>query len=160
MAGHDVDLPAPRRSQLRRRLREIDPDELAGRLRHRARRQLCFAHPAALAALADDGRLIRSGWAAADRLGLGVVSGGDEPLEGYLAEQDLAAVRSEHGLIEASEVANIVLRVIQDQVVVPHADGIAAEPVVGLDLLESGDPRGVSVGRQLLAQALEAADGR
>lgn len=156
LAGEPVELPAPRRSQLQRHLREGDVDELAGRLRHRSKRHLAFAHPSALPSLAADGRLVRSGWGAAQRVGAGLLAAGDEPLEGYLRHSDLATLREEHGITDAIDVANVVLRVHTDGVTVPQVEDVAAAPVVGLDLLESGDARGIEAGRQLFAAAVEA----
>lgn len=156
LAGEPVELPAPRRSQLQRHLREGDVEELAGRLRHRAERHLAFAHPSALPTLAADERLVRSGWGAAQQVGAGLLPVGDEPLEGYLRCSDLSSLREEHGLTDAIEVANVVLRVHTDGVAVPKVDGVAAAPVVGLDLIESGDPRGIDAGHQLFAAAVEA----
>lgn len=160
LTGTPVDLPAPRRSQLRRHLREGDVDELAGRLRHRAERHLAFAHPSAIADVVGDRRFVSSGWGAAQQVGARLLPAGDEHVEGYLCRSDLADLRREHGIVDAGEVANLVLRVHPDEVSVPQTDGVAAAPVVGLDLLESGDPRGSAVGRELFAQAVESFRGR
>lgn len=153
-------LTAPRLSQLRRQLREADPEELAGRLRHRARRQLVFVHPSQLALLAADPAVMRSGWRVAEQAGAALLSSDDAPVELYLAQRNLDELRSQYLIADAGEVANAVLRIVDDHITVPNIDGVAAAPVVALDLLEAGDPRAVEAARQLFARLVKAYRGR
>ena len=80
---------------------------------------------------------------------------GDDEVHGYVAGADVAGLYAAHGLIDAEEVANVVLRVVDDAAQVPHRSGMAAAPVVGLDLWESGDARASEEGQRLFADALE-----
>ncbi|MEX1163820.1 MAG: helix-turn-helix domain-containing protein [Nitriliruptor sp.] len=153
-------LSAPRLSQLRRHLRESDPVELAGRLRHRARRQLVFVHPSQLELLAGDPRVVPSGWGVAEQAGVPLLAADDVPMELYIAQRDLAAVREQYLIADADEAANAVLRVVGDRIAVPQVDGVAAAPVVALDLLEAGDPRAVEAARQMFARLVQAYRGR
>jgi hypothetical protein len=153
-------LAAPRLSQLRRQLREADPVELVGRLRHRARRQLAFVHPSQLEPLSADRRVVQSGWRVAEQVGASLLEADDVPAEFYVAQRDLSALREQYLIVDASEVANAVLRIVDDHVAVPQADGVAAPPVVALDLLEAGDPRAIEAARQLFARLVQAHRGR
>jgi hypothetical protein len=58
-------------------------------------------------------------------------------------------------LVDAETVANVVLHVVDDEAQVPRRSGMAAAPVVGLDLWESGDARASEEGQRLFAEALE-----
>ncbi len=82
------------------------------------------------------------------------------PVELYVAHGDLDALRDEYLIADASEVANVVLRIVEDHVAVPHAGGVAATPIVALDLLEAGDPRAVEAAGQLFARIVQAHRGR
>lgn len=155
LAGQPVELSASRRSQLRRSLLDRGIDELAGRLRRRAARQLKFAHPDRLPALTDDARTVVTGWAGAEHVGASLLSGRDEATEVYVHQFDLDALVADYGVAEPVEVANVVLRVVPDRLPVPNEQGVAAAPVVGLDLLESGDARGRDAGRAMFAAAVE-----
>ncbi|MEX0835939.1 MAG: hypothetical protein WD010_07595, partial [Nitriliruptor sp.] len=84
----------------------------------------------------------------------------DVPMELYIAQRDLAAVREQYLIADADEAANAVLRVVGDRIAVPQADGVAAAPVVALDLLEAGDPRAVEAARQMFARLVQAYRGR
>jgi len=151
-----VGLSAPRRSQLRRHLREGEADDLAARLGRRAIRRLMYAHPSMLGALAADPRVVLTGLAAAEPSGARLVATRDDEAEGYVAESDIAGLCSAFGLVDAEVVANVMLLVVDDPAQVPHRSGIAAAPVVGLDLWESGDARASEEGRRLFADALDA----
>ena len=155
IGGHSVDVSASRRSQLRRSLLDRDLDDLAGRLRRRASRQLTFAHPDRLVDLVDDERTVLTGWAGAEPAGASLLSGREESTEVYIHEADIDALRGDYGFIEPVEVANVVMRVVADRLRIPQQQGVAAAPVVGLDLLESGDPRGRQAGRAMFAEAVE-----
>jgi hypothetical protein len=148
-------LSAPRRSQLRRHLLDADHDELAARLGRRASRRFVYAHPSKLRGLAADPRVVLTGLAAAERAGARLVAADDRDVEGYLGEGAVASLYAEHGLVDAEEVANVVLHVVDDIEQVPCRSGTAAAPVVGLDLWESGDARASEEGQRLFAEALE-----
>ena len=149
------DLSAPRRSQLRRHLREADSRELAARLGRRATRSLVYGHPSMLKALAADPRVVPTGLTAAEHVGAHLVGVDDDQVEGYLAESDVAGLYDAYGLVEAETVANVVLSVVDDAAQVPRRSGMAAAPVVGLDLWESGDARASEQGQGLFTEALE-----
>lgn len=149
-------LSAPRRSQLRRHLREADGHELAARLGRRANRRLMYAHPSMLGALAADPRVVLTGVAAAEDAGARLVAADNDDIEGYVGERDVAGLCSAFGLVDAEAVANVLLLVVDDPAQVPHRSGIAAAPVVGLDLWESGDARAADEGRRLFQLALES----
>ncbi|MEX0952788.1 MAG: helix-turn-helix domain-containing protein [Nitriliruptoraceae bacterium] len=159
-------LSAPRRSQLRRHLLDAEIEELAARLGRRASRRFVYAHPSKLQALTADPRVVLTGLAVAERAGARLVAADDDDVEGYVAESDVAALHAGHGLIDAGEVANVVLHVVDDEVEIPvrgesaAAADVAAAPVVGLDLWESGDARAYEEGQRLFVDALEAFRGR
>jgi hypothetical protein len=156
LAGEDpADLSAPRRSQLRRHLLDAEVDGLAARLGRRASRRLVYAHPSMLRALAADPRVVLTGLVAAERAGARLVAADNGEVEGYVAERDIGGLYASHGLIDAEEVANVVLRVVDDAVNVPCRSGVAVAPVVALDLWESGDARAFEEGQRLFAEALE-----
>jgi hypothetical protein len=148
-------LSAPRRSQLRRHLREADGHELAARLGRRAIRRLVYAHPSTLDALVADPRVVPTGLAAAEGAGARLVAADNDDVEGYVAESDVAGLYAAHGLADAEEVANVVLRIVDDVAQVPRRSKMAATPVAGLDLWESGDARASEEGQRLFADALE-----
>ncbi|MFU8891914.1 MAG: helix-turn-helix domain-containing protein [Anaerosomatales bacterium] len=156
LSGDDPQaLSAPRRSQLRRHLREADGHELAARLGRRAIRSLVYAHPSMLDALAADPRVVLTGLVAAERVGARLVAAGDDEVEGYVAESEVAGLYAAYGLVDAETVANVSLHVVDDAAQVPRLSEMAAVPVVGLDLWESGDARASEEGRRLFADALE-----
>ncbi len=157
LAGEEpAGLSAPRRSQLRRHLRDADIDELAARLGRRASRRFVYAHPSKLRALAVDPCVVLTGLAAAERAGARLVASDDDDVEGYVAEGDEARLYADLGLVDAEEVANVVLRVVDDAARIPCGTGVAAAPVVGLDLWESGDARACEEGQRLFTSAVEA----
>ncbi|WP_165492129.1 hypothetical protein [Egibacter rhizosphaerae] len=156
LSGHPVALAPPRRSQLRRHLRERGIDELAGRLRRRASRRPGFVHPSKLDALASDPRTVVTGWAGAEQVGAPLRSTQSEPTEVYVHQPDLEALLVDYAVADAVEVANVVLQVVADRLVIPQQQGTATAPVVGLDLLESGDPRGRQAGHGMFADAVAA----
>jgi len=161
LAGDDpAGLSAPRRSQLRRHLRDADGPELAARLGRRATRRLVYAHPSMLDALAADPRVVLTGLAAAEHAGARLVGVDDDEVEGYVAESDIAGLYAAYGLVDAETVANVVLCVVDDPAQVPRRSGMAAAPVVGLDLWESGDARANEEGQRLFTEVLEAFRGR
>jgi len=155
-----VGLSAPRRSQQRRHLLDAHVDELAARLGRRASRRFVYAYPSKLRALAVDPRVVLTGLAAAERAGARLVAADDAEVEGYVAEGDVAALCASYGLIDAEQVANVVLRVVDDATEVPRRSAAAAAPVVALDLWESGDARASEEGQRLFADALETVRAR
>jgi hypothetical protein len=156
LAGDEpADLSPPRRSQLRRHLLDADIGELAARLSRRASRRLVYAHPSMLQALAADPRVVPTGLAAAERAGARLVAAEDGDVEGYVAESDIAGLYATYGLVDADEVADVILRVVDEAAQVPRRSGVVAPPVLGLDLWESGDARASEEGRRLFAEALE-----
>jgi hypothetical protein len=161
LAGEDpAGLSAPRRSQLRRHLLDADIDELAARLGRRASRRLVYAHPSMLQHLAADPRVVLTGLLAAERAGARLVAADSGEVEGYVAEGDIGGLYAGYGLIDADEVADVVLRVVDDAVEVPRRSGVAAAAVVGLDLWESGDARACEEGQGLFTAAVEALRAR
>jgi hypothetical protein len=161
LAGDDAaDLSAPRRSQLRRHLRDADIDELAARLGRRASRRFVYAHPSMVEGVAADPCVVLTGLGAAEHVGARLVGVAGSEVEGYVAESDVAGLYARHGLVAADEVANVVLRVVDDVASVPRHREVAATPVVGLDLWESGDARACEEGQRLFAEALETVRAR
>jgi len=160
LAGHEpAGLSAPRRSQLRRHLLDADTEELAARLGRRASRRFVYAHPSMLQSLAADPQVVLTGLDAAERAGAHLVATDDSEVEGYVAEGDVARLYARHGLVDADVVANVVLHVVDDAVAIPVHGDVAAVPVVGLDLWESGDARAGEEGRRLFVDAVEAFRG-
>jgi hypothetical protein len=156
LAGDEpTGLSAPRRSQLRRHLHDAEIHELAARLARRASRRLVYAHPSMLDALAADPRVVLTGLPAAEHAGARLVGADNDELEGYVAESDLAGLYASYGLVDADTVANVVLHVTDDEAQVPRQSGMAAAPLAGLDLWESGDARASEEGQRLFAEALE-----
>lgn len=151
-----VGLSAPRRSQLRRHLREGEADDLAARLGRRANRRLMYAHPSVLEPLADDPRVVLTGLAVAEDAGAPLVAADSDDIEGYVGERDVAGLCSAFRLVDAEVVANVTLLVVDDAAQVPRRSKMAAAPVVALDLWESGDARASEEGQRLFAEALEA----
>ncbi len=161
LAGDEpAGLSAPRRSQLRRHLLDADSGELAARLGRRASRRFGYAHPSRLPSLAADPQVVLTGLAAAERAGTHLVATDDSEVEGYVAEDDVARLYARHGLVAADEVANVVLHVVDDAIEIPVRREVAAVPVVGLDLWESGDARACEGGQRLFVEALETFRGR
>ena len=105
--------------------------------------------------LAADPRVVLTGLAAAEHAGARLVGTGNDEVEAYVAESDVAGLYTAYGLVDAQTVANVVLRVVDDPAHVPRRSGMAAAPVVGLDLWESGDARASEEGQRLFADALE-----
>ncbi len=156
LSGDDpAGLSPPRRSQLRRHLLDADIDEFAARLGRRASRRLVYAHPSMLQALTADPRVVLTGLLAAERAGARLVAADTVEVEGYVAEGDIAGLYAAYGLVDADEVANVILCLVDDAAQVPRWSGVAAGPVVGLDLWESGDARACEEGQRMFAEALE-----
>lgn len=71
----------------------------------------------------------------------------------------MSRLYTDHGLVDADEVANVVLHVVDHAVEIPVRRDVAAAPVVGLDLWESGDARVSEEGQRLFIDALETFRG-
>lgn len=146
-------LSASRVSQLRRHLRRDNVDDLAGRLRGRARHIALFVHPSRLKRLDEVDAWIPSGGSALEdvRRDWSVdVVGRHLPAEGYVDDQSLEEVL---GPLPNSDAppgpVNLVAHVVEHLSAVPLRVGLAAPPVVALDLIESGDSRMVGAGLKL-----------
>jgi hypothetical protein len=105
--------------------------------------------------LAADPRVVLTGLAAAEQAGARLVGADNDEFEGYVGESDIAGLYAAYGLVDAETVANVVLNVVDDVADVPRRSGMAAAPVVGLDLWESGDARASEEGQRVFAEALE-----
>ena len=144
--GEGDDLSPVARARARRRL-ALGLDHIAGRLGARCARRPFYAHPGVLDRLADE--VVLSGISAAPHHGADVVAG--EGVEGYLRAGDLGPVAERLGLDDQAARPNVLLRIVDDQVW-PFGPGQrhAGRAVVGLDLLESEDPRTRRAGAELL----------
>ncbi len=118
------------------------------RLGKRARRHSYRAHPGELAYVLEDKDLVRSGISAAGDHGL--VGSGE--VEGYVRAPALDDIKREHALREVSSgEANVLLHVVPDAAW--HLESSAApQPAVAVDLAESGEPRSMRVGAELLSE--------
>lgn len=162
LSGRDPSgLGASRRSQLRRHLREAEPEPFAGRLRSRAARRLRYAHPSQLQKLAGDPRLLLSGASALEHVSeVDLVAHDRSSLGAYVRQRDLRELESDYVLAKGSDVPNVLLRVVDvaEDVLASyeHAPGV----LVALDLLESVDSRSADAGRRLFAQVLDEAQAQ
>ena len=122
---------------------------LLDRLGSRARRRNFYAHPGTRDRIAVQRGVVRTAASASPEHAIGIVGSG--PLDAYLKECDLQAVRGAFVMEERSERANVVLRVVEDHVW-PFPEGAAVAPpaVVAVDLLESEDERCRRAGAELL----------
>jgi excisionase family DNA binding protein len=145
------ELSSSRHWQICRYLQETEADELAGRLRRRARRRAYFAHPSLRHELLADRRFAPAGISALARVHADLVAGRDAPAEGYISTADLDAVVEAYGLLDDAPTTNVIVHVVDDLELVPTFldDRTATTPVVALDLIESGDPRTVEAGLEL-----------
>jgi excisionase family DNA binding protein len=148
---------ASRLSQLRHHLRHDDPQQLAGRLRKRAARSFWHVHPSLLGDLAAEPGCVLAGRSAAERVGADLV-GQSGPLEVYLPSPvaDRLAHQYAADLEVSVGVANVVVRNVEPDQVPEHAPGVAAAPVVALDLIESGEARAIGAGWSLWRSRLDA----
>lgn len=149
LAGRDVDwLGTVQTSRLRSTLREItDVEDLLTRMRDRVHVHTYEAHRSALPRLRD--RVASTNL----RL-LGITDAVDESVDGYLAADDLAQVVRTLGL-RANASGSVVLRATGFDL--DHVrDLVATTTAAALDAATSTDPRLRGVGRQTLADLLEA----
>ncbi len=150
-------LSASRLSQLRRHLRADDPQLLAGRLRRRADRAFYYVHPSLLDELAAVPGCVLAGRSAAGRVGADLAGDGG-PLEVYLppaaAERLVRDVAADPEV--AVGVANLVVRIVEPDQLPEHEPGVAAAPVVAVDLIESGESRAIGAGWRLWHDQMDA----
>lgn len=150
-------LSASRLSQLRRHLRADDPRLLAGRLRRRADLAFFYVHSSLLDDLAAEPGYALAGRSAAERVGADVAGDGG-PLEVYLppaaAERLVCDFAADPEV--AVGVANLVVRIVEPDQLPEHEPGVAAAPVVALDLIESGESRAIGAGWRLWRDQLDA----
>lgn len=149
---------ASRRSQLRRYIREAEPEDLAGRLRKRAHRELLYAHPSQLEQLRGDERMFLSGISVVDEIpGADLVVHDESELEAYVDPADLDGLVRDHVLARAVPAPNILLHVAKGHGdVLPQFDS-APSALVALDLIESADSRSSNAGWRLFNGLLEDA---
>ena len=145
--GEQVDLSPVERSRARKRIGQ-GLDHLVGRLAARCERRRFYAHPGVLDRLAD--AVVRAGVSAAAHCGADLVIG--ESVEGYVRAGEIDQLVKQFGLDEQAVRPNVLLRIVDDDVWPFEADQrYAGRSVVGVDLLESEDPRSRRAGAELLA---------
>ena len=140
------------RSRFRRLLASDGLEVLAPRLEHRAKVIRYRAHPGEIAHLRKDPGIVASGVSAARDVGLDLTAGRE--VDGYVSAAALDEIVKKHALSPASVEANVILRVVPDEVWAVSLDGRshAHEAAVALDLGEDPDPRSQAAGRELLAR--------
>jgi len=150
-------LSASRLSQLRRHLRADDPQMLAGRLRRRADLAFYYVHPSLLDDLAAEPGYVLAGRSAAERVGADLAGDGG-PFEVYLppAAAERLVLDDAADPEVAVGVANLVVRIVEPGQLPEHEPGLAAAPVVALDLIESGESRAIGAGWRLWHDQLDA----
>ncbi len=136
------------RSRAKRRL-AVGLPNLLDRLGSRARRLTFYTHPATRDRIAVQPGVVRTAASTSPEHALGLVGSG--PLEADLKSSDLQAIRDSFVIEERYERANLVFRVVEDQMW-PFAKGTRVAPpaVVAVDLLESDDERSRRAGNELL----------
>jgi len=151
-------LSPSRHSQIKRLLRDSDPGHLAAMARNRARRELYWVHPSLHGDVLSNAMVFPSGWSALRDLDVGLVAGGDVPIEMYIHDDDLPDLRSAFQLDPAESVANLIAHVIDAGAVHDELDWDAVmRSASALDLIESGDPRARSAGHDLWRHLVESA---
>ena len=143
----EVDLSPVDRSRARKRLAQ-GLDHLVGRLAARCERRRFYVHPGVLDRLV--GEVVRAGISAAAHHGADLVI--SESVEGYVRASDIDHVVDRLALDDQAARPNVLLRIVDDDVWPFEADQrCAGRSVVGVDLLESEDPRSRRAGAELLA---------
>jgi hypothetical protein len=153
------ELPKSARSRARRRANELlRNEEIASRwpsaVASRAKSMVFYGHPAILANLLADPRVVRSG-VSATRVHVGLVMG-DGAAEGYVRSRDIEDLASGYGLdsnVDRSE-ANVLLHVVESE---QAANWLFSRPeapvaVVAADLAEREPSRERAVGLRLAAE--------
>ena len=139
------------RHRAARRL-EIGLPNLLGRLACRARKRSFYAHPATRDRIAVQPGVVRTAASASPEHRLGIVGSG--PLEAYVAHSGLLAIRDAYVIEERSERANLLFRVVEDDLwPFPDEADVAPPAVVAVDLLESDDERSRRAGAELLQRS-------
>ncbi len=146
--GIDPRCTSYERSRAERRL-AVGLPNLLDRLGPRARRLSFYTHPGTRDRIAVQPGVVRTAASASPEHALGLVGSG--PLDAYLKSSDLQAIRNAFVMEERVERANVVFRVVEDQMW-PFPEGAAVAPpaVVAVDLLESEDERSRRAGTELL----------
>ncbi len=150
LSHQDVEgLSAPRRSQLRRHLRDDDSEGLAGRLRARAVRHGWYVHPSLHDNLVASASWLSSGRSALEQVNANLIGRVDPLVEGYLPAADLDHLAEAVAADRSPVAANVIVRAVGEVADVPSRIGVAAPAVVALDLIESGEARAVDAGWEL-----------
>ena len=139
------DLNAQERQRLQKHLGHAAID--VATLRRRAVVRRYEAHPSVLSAMLDDRRIVRTGVSAAAEYGVDLVV--DEHLDAYVPEADAEAVASDYELLAASARPNVVLRVVSCAWPFAESARVAPRVAVGVDLLDSTDPRERRAGERM-----------
>lgn len=134
-------------SRVRRALREHGLLKLWPRLSTRAVPHLLRAHPSDLDRIAGEAGLVLGGVSAAQQHGLDLVTAGQ--LEGYLSEKRFTRLAKRYAL-EPSDRPNLCVRAVASVWPFEGSDKAAPASVVGVDLIESDDPRSRRAGEELL----------
>jgi hypothetical protein len=149
--GRDVKLHRSERARATARAaraQELEP----GALSARARTLWRFAHPAALARIADDARVVQGGEAAAEHHHADLLGGAHVEL--YAREEDVSGLERDFALrpVAAAD-ANLKLRIPNGVWPFRPGERIAPRTFIAADLIDDGDERSVRAGRALLAPA-------
>lgn len=140
------------RWRLRGYLPQLRTGEFAARMVNRGRPRRLRAHPGVLGRLREDSHLMLTGVSASAPLRLGLI-GGEEEVEAYVSEVVLDDFMHRHYLRPSNE-PNVTLRVVSEFGWQWPALRTAPRSAVGLDLLDSLEPRARQVGSELLLGAL------
>lgn len=138
------------RSRLRRSLSLEGLSALAPRLDRRAEVRHYSGHPGEISYILADKMLVVSGSNVARDVGLDLMGSG---ADGYVSDASLDRFVHEHALFPAAAVeANVVLRVVPDDVWVEFLEGRPRAPqaAVALDLAAEADSRSRVAGEELL----------
>lgn len=157
LSGGELDeVSASRRSQLRRHLRSGDPQQLVGRLRRRASRSFWYVHPSLQGEFLTEPECVLAGRSAAEHAGADLAGRGG-PAEIYLDQTAVARFARTYDADDDTAVAdaNVVVRVVDISQVPLLEPGVAAKPVVALDLVEAGEARAVGAGWKLWHAAID-----
>lgn len=122
---------------------------LLGCLSSRARRHRLYAHPATRDRIAAQPGVVRTAASASPAHDLDIIDFG--PLEAYVSQSNLLAIRERFVMEERPDRPNMLLQEVRDDLW-PFPDGAEVAPpaVVAVDLLESDDGRSRRAGAELL----------
>lgn len=134
-------------SRLRNHLKHRSLDELAPKLRSRARMMRLRGHSSALDRIADEPGVVRAGASAAKDVGIDIQANGE--LEVYVSDR-LAneLVRKYH--LEPSDRPNVLFRVVSEEVPFIWQDCVGPA-VAAVDLIESVNARSRRAGKEYLS---------